>query len=124
VVLALVVWASAAFSPALLDAKVLFAVDTAVPRSVQAFAWRVIETRCSYQSYERGQRSFWVYEARATRVDAGTVYSLKILSDIQWKKTEPPAVIEMTLVDDGRVRLTALTSTFIPCTPSPGLHER
>jgi hypothetical protein len=84
---------------------------------VQAFAWRVIEARCNYQQYELEQRSFWAYYTRARRVDAAVVYSLRILSDAPWNKREPPAFIEMTVVDDGEVRLTALTSSFITCAP-------
>jgi hypothetical protein len=72
------------------DAGILFARDTTVPPSVQEFAWRVIEKRCSYQSHERGQRSFWAYEARTRRVAADIVYSISILSEVMWKKTEPP----------------------------------
>ena len=75
----------------------------------------MIETRCNYQSFELEHRSFWAYDARATRVDAAVVYSIKILSDVPWKKTEPPALIDMTVVDDGGVRLTALKSSFITC---------
>jgi hypothetical protein len=99
------------------DAMILFAADTPVPRSVQEFASRVIETRCAYQHYEYRLRSFWAYHTRATKVDAGVVYSINILSEVTWKRTEPPAVIEMTVVDDGRLRLTGLKSSYIPCTP-------
>jgi len=98
-----------------IDSRILFHRNAPVPRSVQEFAWRVIETRCNYQSYEREQRSFWAYDAQARRVGAGVVYSISILSELPWKKTEPPAVIEMTIVDDGRVRLTALKSSFVVC---------
>jgi hypothetical protein len=42
-------------------------------------------------------------------------YSLRILSEVPWRKTEPTAVIEMTIVDDGLLRLTALRSTFVTC---------
>ena len=94
----------------------MFAADTVVPRPVQDFVWRVIETRCNYLSHERGQRSFWAYDARAWRGDEGVVYSIEILSDLTWKKTEAPAVIAMTLVDDGHLRLTVLKSSFIACT--------
>jgi hypothetical protein len=107
------------FAAVPVDSKILFARDTTVPRPVQEFAWRVIETRCNYQPYELAQRSFWAYDARARRVDAGVVYSIGILSELSWKKTEPPAVIEMTVVDDGRVRLTALKSTFVVCESQP-----
>ena len=105
------------FSAAPVDAKIMFADHAAVPPWVQEFSWRVIETRCNYQSYERRQRSFWAYDARARRIDGGVVYSIKILSDVAWKKSEPPALIEMTVVDDGGVRLTALKSSFIACAP-------
>jgi len=113
--LVLMLCASAGFTPASTDHGILFAADSAVPRPVQEFAWRVIEARCNYQSSELRQRSFWAHDARAVRFDAGVVYSIRILSEVTWKKTEPPAVIEMTLVDDGRVRLTALKSSFIAC---------
>ena len=103
------------FTPAATSSKILFAGNTAVPRSVQAFAWRVIETRCNYMAYEREQRSFWAYSAQATRVGADLVYSISILSELTWKKSEPPAIIEMTVVDDGRMRLTALRSSFVVC---------
>jgi hypothetical protein len=112
---ALALWALAGFTAAPVESRILFAADTAVPGPVQELAWRVIETRCNYQSHERWQRSFWAYDARARRVDGGTVYSIEILSDLTWKKTEPPAIIAMTLVDDGRLRLTALRSWFIAC---------
>jgi hypothetical protein len=115
--LALMLCALAGFSAASVDARILFAADTAVPRSVQEFAWRVIETRCNYPPYERGQRSFWAFDARARRVDAGVVYSINVLSELTRKKTEPPAVIEMTVVDDGGVRLTALKASFVVCAP-------
>ena len=97
------------------DSRILFTINTAVPRSVQEFAWRVIETRCNYQASEREQRSFWAYDARAMKVGAGVVYSISILSDLPWKKSEPLAFIEMTVIDDGRMRLTALKSSFVVC---------
>jgi hypothetical protein len=103
------------FAAAPIDSRILFAGGTVVPRSVQEFAWRVIETRCNYQPYEREWRSFWAYDARAKRVGSNVVYSISILSDLTWKKTEPPAVIEMTVVDDGRMRLMALKSSFVVC---------
>ena len=104
-----------------LDAGILFAGSTTVPPSVQQFAWRVIETRCNYQPYEREQRSFWAYHTQAARVGAHVVYSINILSDLAWKKTEPPAAIEMTIVDDGHLRLTALKSSFVVCASDLGL---
>ena len=42
-------------------------------------------------------------------------YALRILSERSWQKTEPTASIEMTIVDDGGMRLAALRSTFITC---------
>ena len=107
--------ASAGFAALPVDSKILFARDTPVPRPVQEFAWRQIETRCNYQRYEREERSFSAYNAQARKVDAGVAYSISILSELPWKKTEPPAVIEMTIVDDGRLRLTALRSSFVVC---------
>jgi len=97
----------------------LFAPEPRVPRPVQAFAWRVIETRCNYLSYEREQRSFWAYDAQVRRGDAGDAYSIAILSELPWRKAAPPAIIEMTIVDDGRLRLTALRSSFVVCKPQP-----
>jgi len=112
--------ASTAFAATSLDSRILFAGGTVVPRPVQDFAWRVIATGCNYQSYEREQRSFWAYSAQATKVDGGVAYSIGILSTVPWKQTQPAAVIEMTIVDDGRPRLTALKSTFVECQfPSP-----
>jgi len=107
------------FAAVPVDSKILFARDTTVPRPVQEFAWRVIETRCNYQRYEREQRSFSAYNAQATKVDGGVAYSIDILSDLPWKQTEPPALIEMTIVDDGHLRLTALKSSFVDCEFSP-----
>jgi len=98
------------------DSRILFAMNSAVPRSVQEFAWRVIETRCNYQAYEREQRTFWAHNTRAMRIGAGVVYSMNILSELTWKKSEPSAFIEMTVVDDGRMWLTALKSSFVVCT--------
>jgi hypothetical protein len=86
-----------------------------VPRPVQEFAWRVIETRCDYSSYEREQRSFWAYDARVQGLGTGVAYSLAILSELPWRKAQPAALIEMTIVDDGRLRLTALKSSFVVC---------
>jgi hypothetical protein len=97
------------------DSGVLFSRGAPVPRAVQQFAWRVIEERCNFQSYERKQRSFWAYDAHARAADEGTVYSIKIVSDVAWKKTEPSAYIEMTIVANGHLRLTALGSSLIDC---------
>jgi hypothetical protein len=35
--------------------------------------------------------------------------------DLSWKKTDPPVIIEMTIVDDGRLQLTALKASFVVC---------
>lgn len=105
--------ASFAASPS--ASRIAFPGDSAIPRSVQEFAWRVIETRCNYQAYDRARRSFWAYDARARRVPAGVVYSIHILSDLPWKKSESPALINLTIVDDGHLVLTALTSSFVVC---------
>jgi hypothetical protein len=105
----------AACAAARVDSRILFAGDATVPLPVQEFAWRVIETHCNYQADERERRSFWAYDAQARTVGAGVVYSISILSDLPWRKREPPAVIEMTVVDDGRIRLAALRSSFIGC---------
>jgi hypothetical protein len=98
---------------------ILFSRNAVVPRPVQEFAWRVIETRCNYQGYERAQRSFWAYHTQARSAGAGVVYSISILSDLSWRKTDPPAFIEMTVVDDGGMRLTALKSSFVVCASQP-----
>jgi hypothetical protein len=108
-------WASAGVAAGPVDARILFAGGTGVPRPVREFAWRVIETRCNYPAYEREQRSFWAYDARAVRVAAGVVYSIHIISDLPWKKTEPPAFIEMTVIDDGHMRLATLKARFVVC---------
>ena len=99
------------------DARILFTIGTDVPPRVQAFAWRVIETRCNFHRYELEQRSFWAHDARAKRVDAAVIYSIKVLSEVPWRKWEPPAFIEMTVLDDGALRLAALKSSFITCAP-------
>src|SRR5215510_6706101 len=101
--LASIFCALAGFS-APIDSKILFSRDTPVPRTVQQFAWQAIVTNCAYQQFAREQRSFWAFQTHASRVGDGVVYSINILSDLSWKKTEPPAVIEMTVVDDGGVR--------------------
>src|SRR5262249_43943190 len=113
--LASLAWALAAFAPAPYGSPILFPAGTPVPRLVQELAWRIIETRCSYQRYEREERTFWAYETRATKLDAGVAYSIKIISERPWKKSEPAELIDMTIVQDGRPRLTALSSTFIGC---------
>ena len=104
-------------SPALSDGRIVFARGAPVPPAVREFAWRVIETHCRYQPYEREQRSFWAYHARKWSADTETVYSISILSDLPWEKTEPPAVVEMTIIDDGGPRLAALRSSFAVCSP-------
>jgi hypothetical protein len=101
------------------DSPILFARGTRVPEVVQQFAWRVIEERCDYQAYERRQRSFWAYDVGASALDEGRAYSIKIVSDVTWKKTEPSAYIEMTIVADGRLRLIALASSSVGCRLSP-----
>jgi hypothetical protein len=115
--LALVPCALAGFAAAPVDSRILFARDANVPRPVQQFAWWVIETRCNYQRYELEQRRFWAYDTAAAKVDAGVAYSIKILSERDWKKTEPPATIEMTIEAGRDTRLTALRSSFVVCTP-------
>jgi hypothetical protein len=115
--LALILCALAGFKSGATDARILFAFGTDVPRTVQEFAWQVIETRCNFYGSELDRRSFWAYDARATRVGAAVVYSIKILSDVTWRKQEPPVLIEMTVLDDGEMRLTALKSSFITCPP-------
>jgi hypothetical protein len=101
-----------------IGSRLLFPGGTVVPRSVQEFAWRVIETRCNYQADERERRLFWAYGVRTSRIGADVVYSINILSDLPWMRADPPAIIEMTVVDDGRLRLTALRSSFVACAPS------
>ena len=112
---ALIICASPGLAAARGESPILFARGSGVPPPVQAFAWRVIETRCDYQSHERLERSFWAHRAQARAVDGGVAYSIDILSEKPWKKTEPPGLIEMTIVDDGGLRLTDLKSSFINC---------
>jgi hypothetical protein len=111
-------WAGLAFAAT--DSRILFPGTTSVPRAAQEFAWRVIETRCNYQSYEREQRTFWAYQTKATRSGAGTAYSIGIVSEVPWRKALPPNLIEMTIVDDGGLRLAALKSSFVVCAPAEG----
>ena len=113
--LSAILCALAGFGPTPVGSRILFARDTPVPRSVQAFAWRVIETRCDYQAYEREQRSFWAYDTRVSSADGGVVYSISVVSELTWKKTDPPAIIEMVVVDEGGLRLAALRSSFVVC---------
>jgi hypothetical protein len=106
---------SVGFAAVTTDSPIMFARDSAVPRPVQEFAWRVIETRCDYQGYERGQRTFWAYRTQAQKLDTGLAYSIEILSERSWKKSEPPATIQMTILDDGRLHVIGLSSTFVGC---------
>jgi hypothetical protein len=106
---------SVGFAAVTTDSPIMFARDSAVPRPVQEFAWRVIETRCNYQGYERGQRTFWAYHTQAQKLDTGLAYSIEILSERSWKKSEPPATIQMTILDDGRLHVIGLSSTFVGC---------
>jgi len=103
------------FTPVPYGSKILFAGSADVPRPVQELAWRVIETHCNYQRYELEQRSFWAYDTHATKIDGAVAYSIKIISELPWQKSEPPAFIEMTIVRHDGVRLTALKSTFVGC---------
>src|SRR5215468_3451972 len=64
-----IVWTLAAFAPAPYSSPILFPAGAHVPRPVQELAWRVIETRCSYQQFEREQRTFWAYDTRATKLE-------------------------------------------------------
>ena len=107
--------ALAGFAGAHADSRILFPARTDVPRPVQAFAWHVIETRCGYQSHERDQREFFAYAALATRAGTGVVYSIRIRSTLTWQRSEPPAFIDMTVVDDNGIRLAALKSSFVVC---------
>jgi len=115
--LALALSVSLGLASAATGSPILFAGTTSVPRAAQEFAWRVIETRCNYQAYEREQRTFWAYRTRAARSEAGIAYSIDILSEVPWRKSLPPNVIEMTIVDDGGLRLTSLKSSFAVCAP-------
>jgi len=115
--LALTLCALAGFASIPLDSRIQFSRGTPVPRPVQAFAWTVITQRCAYQSYELSQRSFWASDARVRAAASETVYSIRVLAEVGWMKTDPVDVIEMIIVDDGRLRLAALTSSFITCSP-------
>ena len=106
---------SAGLAAATPDSRIMFARDSAVPRPVQEFAWRVVETRCNYQGYERGQRTFWAYHTQATKHDTGMAYLIEILAERSWERSEPPATIQMTILDDGRLQLIGLSSTFVGC---------
>jgi len=78
---------------------ILFAANSNVPPAVRDFAWRVIETRCEFQRHEVDQRSFWAYDARTRNVGSAVVYSIRILSELTWKKTEPPATFEVVVAN-------------------------
>jgi hypothetical protein len=109
-------WGATGSSPAWPGAGILFSRNTPVPPPVQAFAWHIVETRCNYLAFEREQRSFWAYDTRATTVSAESIYSIRILSERPWQKSEPPATIDMTVaLHDGQMRLAALHSTFVVC---------
>lgn len=121
VMLAATLCALAGFTTAPTGGRILFTRDAGVPLPAQAFAWRVIETRCNFQRHELAQRSFWAHDVRASAGDGTVFYSIKILSDLAWKKTSPPVTLEMVLAADGdHIRLTALRSSFIVCTLPPG----
>jgi len=110
-------WALGVVLPAPVDADVLFAHDPAVPRAVQDFARNVIETRCQYQSHERAQRLFWAFRTRVRHIGQGVAYSIDVVSDVPSRKSDPPAFIEITVIDDGGIRLAALQASFIACSP-------
>src|SRR5262245_29528958 len=69
--LALMLCAFAGVAHAFVGSQILFARGTAVPRPVQEFAWRVIETRCNYLAYEREQRSFFAYAEKVEKTGTG-----------------------------------------------------
>ncbi|HEX7788082.1 MAG TPA: hypothetical protein VF653_17825 [Methylomirabilota bacterium] len=105
-----------AASPAVAAASdLMFAGGTGVPAVVQQFAWRAIQERCRYQAFERRQRAFWAYDAQVRETKEGTLYSIKIVSDVTWKKTEPASYIEIAIVADRNLQLTALRSSSIEC---------
>ena len=108
--------ALSAFTPRPQSGRIMFARQSNVPPAIQAFAWTVIETRCNFQQHELERLSFWAYDAQRQDIDGEVVYSIKVLSDLHWKKTEPPATVQMLLADDGgRVMLKRVTSSFIQC---------
>ena len=115
--LAGILYALMGFASIPLDSRIQFSRGAPVPRPVQAFAWTVISQRCAYQSYELFQRSFWASDAQAPAAAGQTIYSIRVLSDGSWLNADPVDVIEMTIVDDGRLRLATLTSSFISCSP-------
>ena len=107
--------ALATLLPASAGAQVVFSRESAVPPVVQDFAWHALASHCDFQAYERSQRSFWAYRARAERIGGVAVYSIQIVSDVSWSKADPPAFVDMTIADDGGLRLTGLSSSFIRC---------
>jgi len=112
---AVLLCALAGFATSPTGSRILFPGDSNVPASVQEFAWRVIQTQCRYQRLELEERSYWAYRVETRRVGAGVAYEIHVLSDVAWKKTEPSAFIDMTVVDDGSLRLAGLTSKFAVC---------
>ena len=78
-------------APLPIDSRILFSRGT-VPRAVQEFAWRVIEERCNYESYELEERSFWAAREQVGEVDGQTIYSITILSDVTWRKRGSPGL--------------------------------
>ena len=108
-----VLWALVGFAAVPVNSKIQFPGNSTVPRAVQEFARRVIETRCNYQAYEYQERSFWAYDVKTRRAGPGVIYSISIISELPWKETDPPGFIEMIVVDDGGLRLSALKSSFV-----------
>lgn len=53
------------------------------------------------------------YDVKTRKAGPGVIYSISILSELPWKKTDPYGFIEMTVVDDGGLRLSALKSSFV-----------
>jgi hypothetical protein len=50
---------------------------------------------------------------KTRKAGPGVIYSISILSELPWKKTDSSGFIEMTVVDDGGLRLSALKSSFV-----------
>jgi hypothetical protein len=115
--LALILCALASFKSGATGGRILFAFRTDLPRTVQEFAWRVIETRCNFYGSELEQRSFSAYNVGVKRFDGAVVYSIKIRSEVPWQRHEPAVFIDMTVLADGGLQLTALKSAFIACSP-------
>ena len=58
----------------------------------------------------------WMHKGETVpHLVAGLAYSIEILSERSWKKSEPPATIQMTILDDGRLHVIGLSSTFVGC---------